>query len=114
MGPVSGAGPGDGSAGAGQSEAGAAAALRAIAQRLAQAATPCYPRSAQRRGREGVAEMRFCVDERGAPSQIALVRSSGFPQLDAAARCTIDRAAPFPPLPNQCLTVPIRFALRRR
>ena len=90
------------------------ALLRAIGQRLADAATPCYPRSAQKRGHEGVAQVRFCIDQRGAPKQIALVRSSGWAQLDAAARCTVDRAAPFPPLPDQCLTVPIRFALRRR
>lgn len=89
-------------------------ALRAITRRLFAAATPCYPRSAQMRGQEGVAQMRFCLDARGTPSQISLVRSSGFAQLDVAARCTIERAAPFPPLPGRCLTVPIRFALRRR
>ena len=88
--------------------------LRAISDRLAEAASPCYPRAAQRRGHEGVAQMRFCLDETGAPHEIALVHSSGRPQLDAAARCAIERAAPFPPLPGQCLTVPIRFALRRR
>ncbi|MDR0965265.1 MAG: TonB family protein [Myxococcales bacterium] len=86
--------------------------LRTIAHRLDASATPCYPRSAQRQGREGVSTMRFCIDESGAPSNVALVHSSGIAQLDAAAHCVIDRAAPFPPLPKHCLTVPIRFALR--
>jgi len=98
----------------GQSQSVGAEVLRAITDRLADAASVCYPRAAQRRGHEGVARMRFCLDENGAPHQIALVHSSGRPQLDAAARCAIERAAPFPPLPGQCLTVPIRFALRRR
>lgn len=98
----------------GQSQSVGAEVLRAITDRLADAASVCYPRAAQRRGHEGVAQMRFCLDENGAPHQIALVHSSGRPQLDAAARCAIERAAPFPPLPGQCLTVPIRFALRRR
>lgn len=98
----------------GQSQSVGAEVLRAITDRLADAASVCYPRASQRRGHEGVARMRFCLDENGAPHQIALVHSSGRPQLDAAARCAIERAAPFPSLPGQCLTVPIRFALRRR
>ena len=68
---VAGTGGGDGFPSSATDEA---ARLRAIARKLDASATPCYPRSAQRRGREGVAEMRFCIDPMGAPRASAAAR----------------------------------------
>jgi TonB family protein len=59
--------------------------------------------------RPGSAKVHFCVGEGGAPTDVALVQSSGNFALDeAAVSCVVPGAAPFPPL-DRCLTVPVTF-----
>ncbi len=93
----------------------ASRALSMIAARLSAAASgACYPRQARRRGIEGVAEIRFCIGEDGRAGGVELVRTSGSPLLDGAAACVVESASPFGPLARkQCVSVPVRFRLRR-
>jgi protein TonB len=76
-----------------------------------------YPVTAQRRGDEGVALMRFMVDRAGNVSSVALVRSSGHADLDQEAQSWIQRAQPLPAPPPEItqsrieLVIPLRFTL---
>ncbi|MBK8085661.1 MAG: TonB family protein [Devosia sp.] len=54
-----------------------------------------YP--ARARGARGEVEVRFTVDAGGQVIKLALARSSGNADLDAAALAAVERAAPFPP-----------------
>jgi periplasmic protein TonB len=61
------------------------AAPKEVGQIECRVPKPEYPRSARRRGETGTVSMRLTVDERG--QVIAVIdRSSGFPDLDTAAR----------------------------
>jgi periplasmic protein TonB len=77
-----------------------------------------YPESARERGEEGRALLRFRVARSGRVLSYAVVRSSGYPDLDAAIE-TMMRGAilpPFPPdmpVPDIQVTVLVRFALAR-
>jgi periplasmic protein TonB len=46
---------------------------------------PVYPPASRRLGEQGTAMFRVLVDERGRPSEVQTVRSSGYPRLDQAA-----------------------------
>jgi protein TonB len=46
---------------------------------------PVYPPASRRAGEQGTAMFRVLVDERGRPSEIQTLRSSGHPRLDQAA-----------------------------
>jgi TonB family protein len=84
-----------------------------IARRLRFSATECYPYSAIKLNLEGTVGIRFCVDNRGNPRDAKITKSSGFSFFDdAAIECVLENAAPFPRTPR-CLSVPIRFKLRR-
>ena len=50
---------------------------------------PVYPRSAQDAGNQGTTLLRLQVDEQGNPLQVEILTSSGFKQLDNAARNTV-------------------------
>ena len=77
--------------------------LRPFFQRLKAAAHQCAGT------RRGDAQVRFCVDGSGRPTNVSLVKSSGnFALDDAALGCVIPRAAPLP-LTDQCLVVPLVF-----
>jgi len=77
-----------------------------------------YPAEAQSRGEEGVVLLSFSVDRNGHVLSRQVVRSSGYPELDAEVMTMIQRAEPLPPFPASMpqpkleLTVPIRFSLR--
>jgi len=77
-----------------------------------------YPSDAQSRGEEGVVLLSFSVDRSGHVLTRQVVRSSGYPELDAEVIAMIQRAEPLPPFPASMsqprleLTVPIRFSLR--
>lgn len=77
-----------------------------------------YPRAAQRRRQEGIAQVGFAVDRSGHASDIQLVRSSGYEALDAEALATVRRADPLPALPAEVpgdpvqVMVPMDFFLR--
>jgi protein TonB len=76
-----------------------------------------YPSDAQSRGEEGVVQLSFSVDRSGHVLSRQVVRSSGYPELDAEVMAMIERAQPLPPFPAAMpqpkldLTVPIRFSL---
>src|SRR5690606_20981524 len=60
-----------------------------------------YPREAQRDRITGEVRVSFVVAESGAVSSIRVVASSGYPVLDRAAVETVQRAAPFPAIPQE-------------
>ncbi|MGC4122871.1 MAG: TonB family protein [Myxococcales bacterium] len=118
-------GPGTGVGGAGPESAGAAGGSgvgsgtgggggapdvdQELRSRLAKSAARCYPRAAQRFRAEGTTRVRFCVGDDGRPRNEEIVESSGQSLLDdAAVRCVIAKAAPFPRTAS-CFTVPVHF-----
>lgn len=72
-----------------------------------------YPASAK--GSNGEAHVTFTVAANGGISGIKLSRSSGNAALDDAALAAVERAAPFPPIPEDAgrsswtFTVPVAF-----
>jgi TonB family protein len=58
-----------------------------------------YPREARRRGWEGKVVLSFQINRKGEVSQIKLVQSSGYQELDDEGIATIRRASPFSPPP---------------
>jgi protein TonB len=72
-----------------------------------------YPSKA--RGDAGEALVSFTVGASGTVTKVALARSSGNDALDNAALAAVDRAAPFPPIPEAAgrsswsFTVPLYF-----
>lgn len=74
-----------------------------------------YPSGSQSRREEGVAQVRFAIDASGKILSSKLIRSSGYPDLDAEVAALMTRASPVPaPPPGVPLTVtvPIRFNVR--
>jgi protein TonB len=77
-----------------------------------------YPSDAQSRNEEGIVLLGFSVDRNGRVLERHIVRSSGYPDLDAEVMSMIERAQPLPAFPASMtqasldLTVPIRFSLR--
>lgn len=69
-----------------------------------------YPRSAQRRGLEGVSRIQFAIGPDGRARDVRTLASSGHHVLDRAAeRCAVD-AGELPRVLGR-LEVPIRFSL---
>ena len=72
-----------------------------------------YP--AKAKGESGEAVVSFTVGAGGNVTKVALARSSGNAALDNAALAAVDRAAPFPPIPEAAgrstwsFTVPVYF-----
>jgi protein TonB len=77
-----------------------------------------YPDSARQRGEEGRAVLHFDVDRSGRILDFAVVKSSGYPDLDAAIE-EMMRGATLPPFPAGMtqsripVSVTIRFSLTR-
>jgi protein TonB len=75
-----------------------------------------YPEPARERGEEGRAVLQFTVDRRGRVLDFAVIRSSGYPDLDAAVESMM-RDALLPPFPADMpqssikVSVAIRFSL---
>ena len=57
---------------------------------------PVYPRSARRRGREGVVMLEIAVSELGTVDEVAIIEGSGYKDLDSAAISAV-RTARFEP-----------------
>lgn len=78
-----------------------------------------YPSSARDRSEEGTVLLGFAVDRTGHVLSHEIVKSSGHPDIDAAASSMIERAQPLPPFPANMtqdqldLTVPVRFYLEQ-
>ncbi|BAI76020.1 tonB protein (plasmid) [Azospirillum sp. B510] len=77
-----------------------------------------YPRSAQARRQEGVAQVRFTVDREGRVLSVQLDRSSGVAALDEETVEMVRRASPLPAPPEEIgqdrieLVVPVQFFIR--
>jgi protein TonB len=75
-----------------------------------------YPESARMEGEQGQASLRFRVSRSGRVLSYAIVRSSGYPALDAAVEEMMQGAVlpPFPAdmsAPDIEVTVAVRFSL---
>ena len=66
--------------------------------------------SARAKARNDV-QVSFTVNANGGVGGIRIARSSGSPELDAAALAVIRRAAPFPPIPADAGRTSWAFAL---
>jgi periplasmic protein TonB len=64
-----------------------------------------YPSASRRAQEQGTVHVRVLVDARGAPQQVVLLRSSGFPRLDDAAIATV-RATRFKPYTEDGVALP--------
>jgi protein TonB len=77
-----------------------------------------YPRRAQLRRMEGVAHLRFTIDDQGRVTRHKIERSSGYDALDEAVERMIAKASPLPPIPANLnkstldVVVPIQFFLK--
>ncbi|MDO9575128.1 MAG: energy transducer TonB [bacterium] len=60
-----------------------------------------YPSWAKRQGIEGIVNLRFTVLSNGLSQDIKIVRPSSSIILDKEAVATIERANPFPPIPEE-------------
>ena len=68
-----------------------------------------YPVESRQAREEGTVVLRITVDSRGRPTNVAIIKGSGFPRLDRAAiegawRCRIRNAKA-----GATLDVPLRF-----
>ena len=80
---------------------------------------PTYPRAALQRGLAGTVLLRVLVDVDGRPLDVTVARSSGYRELDDAARTQVLKRWRFQPAlqggqPVQALgLVPVEFSLKR-
>jgi protein TonB len=88
----------------------------AVRTRIARAKN--YPSSAREDGLEGKAFLVFKIRKDGRALDIEVAQSSGHIILDKAAKRAVEKAAPFPPIPDKLnrnfalLKIPISFILR--
>lgn len=74
-----------------------------------------YPARARSRGEQGIAYVQFRVDAAGNVVSVALLRSSGFLDLDQEVIDLMHRASPVPAPPpgfDKTITAPIAFTVR--
>lgn len=74
-----------------------------------------YPSGARSRREEGIAYVRFRIDDGGNVLSASLARSSGFPELDNEVVDMVRRASPVPAPPpgvNKTITAPVKFTVR--
>jgi TonB family protein len=74
---------------------------------------PKYPRSSRRRGEEGVVSLTLMVLSNGTPSDVKIVKSSGFSALDNAALMA-SRSARFKPARKNGMSVDSERSFRIR
>ncbi len=78
-----------------------------------------YPESARRMDLEGIAKVEFILSGRGKIFSVSIIISSGYTILDKEAVAVIERAAPFPQIPEELeiselkLLLPIVFRLEK-
>ena len=59
-----------------------------------------FPRELEIRMEQGDVLVQFTVEQDGRVSAIRVRKSSGFPKFDKNALAAIQKAQPFPPIPN--------------
>jgi protein TonB len=76
-----------------------------------------YPGDARASGQQGVARLAFRIDSDGHLVSSRIVKSSGFPALDAETLALVQRVQPFPPPPPERagyeMILPLRFNIRQ-
>ena len=75
-----------------------------------------YPPDAVSKNQEGTAYVKFTITPNGDVSEISLVKSSGYDNLDKAAIAMVKDSNPFPSLPQETalsVKLPITFKLNR-
>jgi TonB family protein len=88
-----------------------------VAKHLAQHMI-AYPRSAVAREQHGRVEVAFSVDHEGRVHDLQLIHSSGHSELDSAALAMVEKAQPFPALPqnlaqqDNVFDFPLKFDLQ--
>ncbi|MGH8252117.1 MAG: TonB family protein [Steroidobacteraceae bacterium] len=65
--------------------------LKSRGDRLAALIDSCYPAASRRAAEEGRTVVRLMIDGRGRAASWKVTASSGFPRLDAAVSCIIER-----------------------
>lgn len=100
-------GPGDGKNNETGGNPGTLNAIRATIERAKS-----YPPLARKWGIEGTVTAEFTISATGYPENIRIVKSSGYEILDTAAKKTLLRASPLPPVEGN-LEVPITFKIER-
>lgn len=85
------AAPGEGVANVAKSPHVVAPQLRMHGERLAALVNSCYPPGSRRAGEEGRAVVRLLVGSDGKVRSWRLEQGTGFPRLDDAVRCIIER-----------------------
>jgi len=91
-------------------------AVYAMMVRKALERRGAYPGTARRLGLEGRVEMIVSIDGSGTVSGTSILTSSGYPQLDDAARASAGRLRGLPAPPGSRpveIMVPVRFSMRR-
>ncbi len=74
-------------------------------------ASKYYPPRARRRFWQGTVELRFVVRRDGRVEEVLVSRSSGYRDLDDGAVRTLERAAPFEPIPAELPEGRLRISL---
>lgn len=59
-----------------------------------------YPYFAKQKFIEGTVHLKFCIHSDGTPTNVEIIKSSGYVILDREAVETIRRASPFPAIPD--------------
>jgi TonB family protein len=72
--------------------------LRGLKQRIEEGWE--YPETARREGIQGQLLMRFTIMKSGRVTDVEVLKSSGYPMLDNAAKKALFDASPFNPLPD--------------
>ncbi|UCD11499.1 MAG: energy transducer TonB, partial [Nitrospinaceae bacterium] len=70
-----------------------------------------YPVPARRRGHEGRPVVSFLLNKAGELRELSLLESSGHATLDRAALAAVEKAAPFPAIPEMLGERSMRFKL---
>ncbi len=76
-----------------------AAYMRGMVDRIERVGNLNYPEIARRKGLHGDLLLTVTLDPSGRVIDVEIVKSSGYPELDNAAKRIVGLAAPFPPLP---------------
>ena len=67
------------------------ASLRGVSSDFASVIRACYPAGARRAGEEGTVAIAVAIGADGRAGSWRLLQSSGFPRLDAAVPCVLDK-----------------------